>query len=221
MKWNKHCILPSQLFVWRRRRTSPLDRHPSFGWDLWFWISLKSYYIFFGPRTRGLSSRFVVLFLSFSTIVNMCWTPKKCYRPYCCISDLLYHVQSRFSVQVSTSLPIQIVHLLDDGEYKKSNGKIILRKECRTFTWKYLWSSPSLKNCPRPLFLPSLDDNLPKSLVRQSINSMLLSWTALNKFTPHVFFDTSGHGFTFPVARILAGTYSIQILNLMAWKTYE
>jgi len=48
-------------------------------------------------------------------------------------------------------------------------------------------------------------DHRPTSLVSQSIGSMALSWKALNKFTPDIYFDTTGHAFTFLVARILAG----------------
>lgn len=40
------------------------------------------------------------------------------------------------------------------------------------------------------------------TMIGQSLGSVYLSWEALCKFTPLYYFDTSGHAFTYPLARI-------------------
>lgn len=40
------------------------------------------------------------------------------------------------------------------------------------------------------------------TLIGQSLGSVLLAWEALNKFTPILYFDTSGYAFTYPIARL-------------------
>ncbi|XP_042474522.1 GDP-Man:Man(3)GlcNAc(2)-PP-Dol alpha-1,2-mannosyltransferase-like [Zingiber officinale] len=40
------------------------------------------------------------------------------------------------------------------------------------------------------------------TMIGQSLGSVYLSWEALCKFTPQVYFDTSGYAFTYPLARI-------------------
>ncbi|GAM21874.1 hypothetical protein SAMD00019534_050490 [Acytostelium subglobosum LB1] len=43
------------------------------------------------------------------------------------------------------------------------------------------------------------------TLVGQSLGSMLLGWEALNLLNPHVFIDTMGYAFTYPIFRLLGG----------------
>ena len=43
------------------------------------------------------------------------------------------------------------------------------------------------------------------TLLLQSLGSMLVAWRALRCFRPHIFCDTTGHAFTFPVAKLLGG----------------
>ncbi|KAH9330314.1 hypothetical protein KI387_002422 [Taxus chinensis] len=40
------------------------------------------------------------------------------------------------------------------------------------------------------------------TLIGQSLGSVLLAWEALNKFTPTLYFDSSGYAFTYPLARL-------------------
>ncbi|KAG9446768.1 hypothetical protein H6P81_012896 [Aristolochia fimbriata] len=40
------------------------------------------------------------------------------------------------------------------------------------------------------------------TMMGQNIGSIFLAWEALSKFTPSYYFDTSGHAFTYPLARI-------------------
>ncbi|KAK4799826.1 hypothetical protein SAY86_025191 [Trapa natans] len=40
------------------------------------------------------------------------------------------------------------------------------------------------------------------TMIGQSLGSILLSWEALRRFTPIIYFDTSGYAFTYPIARL-------------------
>ena len=44
------------------------------------------------------------------------------------------------------------------------------------------------------------------TLVGQSIGSLILAWEALSVIVPHVFVDSTGHPFSYPLARWLGGT---------------
>jgi alpha-1,2-mannosyltransferase len=81
--------------------------------------------------------------------------------------DLLQHVQTRFSITPSKSLPLTFVHLQEYAHF--------------------------------------LDRRSRFSLLMESWGTMRLAYKALEKVTPHLFFDTTGCAFSFFVARILAG----------------
>jgi len=80
--------------------------------------------------------------------------------------ELLEHVESRFSITISSTLPLAFIHL-----HKEYNS----RKASR-FT-----------------------------MIVEALDSMILGWRALQKFTPHIFIDTTGVAFTFLAARLFAG----------------
>jgi alpha-1,2-mannosyltransferase len=54
---------------------------------------------------------------------------------------------------------------------------------------------------------PDHERSGPTSLWRQSLHSMQLAWMALHLYCPDIYFDTTGHAFTFVVARLLAGCH--------------
>lgn len=78
-------------------------------------------------------------------------------------TELLKHVESRFSISIEPSVPIRFVHITN------------------------------------------VVSEVPLSMVAQSFASMKVSYRALNKVNPDIFFDTTGCAFTFLVARVLAG----------------
>lgn len=128
------------------------------------------------------------------------------FHPYCASGGggerVLWTAIQVLSEIVQSGLPIRVVIYTVDPPREGYTNDLLSHVQSR-----FSISIPTFL----PLQIVHLRDTAveephrPTSLVRQSINSIALSWKALNKFTPHVYFDTSGHAFTFPVARILAG----------------
>ena len=109
-------------------------------------------------------------------------------------SDLLGHVQARFSISPSPSLPLTLVHLQDYSHFLGT----------KWFSLAYVSFKLSQRSCS--LLATRLKERCNRfSLLAESWGTMRLAYKALEQVTPHVFFDTTGCAFTYFVARFLAG----------------